>query len=82
MTTTNEISRERLDIMHTAAWAAVSERDSFESWLEPGARAAQRRASDLFSQVERERARLFKLAPWGSWMTKLERQLATITGTL
>ncbi len=80
---TNAITdRSKLDRLIKTARYWHAARDAQDFWLSPEARRAQRLASFFYAAAETERRRLWKLARWGSWMTPIDRQLASITGEL
>mgnify|MGYP003500782713 CR=1 FL=1 len=82
MPATHTADRAALDSLLTAADAALRARNEIESCCSPEWRVAHLRASALFRQATTERSRLFKSAPWGAWMTRNDKALATITGAL
>jgi hypothetical protein len=73
------VDRSKLDALLAAAHAAHAERDAIDSSVSPEWIAAHRKASELYREVNAERSRLWKLAPWGSWMTPHDRELARIS---
>ena len=74
--------RTTLDAYLAIASEALAKREGIEPIGSAHWWAAHRKAAWHYRKASVERARLFRLDPWGSWMNETYKALASITGAL
>lgn len=76
------LDRSKLDALTVQAHEALRVRDAIDSPCSQEWRDAHSLASAACIAVQTERRRLWRMERWGQWMSRHDRELATITGEL